>query len=959
MGKRSSLFQKKMAALEVVYKRLTSVALSDFCLTLHSHKANKKEILEQLRTSLNLSRKKAELNDEAFQQLDRLKANRDELNAYSDAIYAHIAPFNKSIYEVNGQLENLQKYDEVIFDVSDVANISVPAFNEYLYLLSKFADTIGKMTGDYKNNPWYGSNVHFVSHELHHDINAKLGVLIPQALNISRIFDDILGALSLSLPSTYANIENVISILKLASSSPIIPVFWIMGDDVEPLYQEIEKTQEMMNGLHSMMMQYNDVIGKAAELDGDVTFDTEPIQCTLDAKRHVDQINQITCNNPRYTKWSSFDNLSSVKTFCVAASEQALCCYTLKQDLLSEYETDILNIDFKGILSRFRTEYTSFLKIFKRQYKKDKKTVQARMKQFSKKIDDATVIDAITKLNNIHSIQHWFEENNANLNEYFPECNQGLDTDFDAIKAEFGIFSFIQTAINHIENIMGRLSQIEENENTLRQHYEFLYQGLSTDWNAIRRKLDWALTFKKAVSDYQLNQQFVQYICNDKAKIEVCAEYQSLLSQAFCELSPNYQWFSALFDADSVAMLSQLTMPQLSDHCERCVNGQFLLEEWIDFRSTREKCVEIRLKDYIEKVDQMNIDKSNIVPIFKKRFYRLWLDAVLPQYPAVMNFRRRSHEDTTREFSQLDVLQFDIAKARIQQRLISTLPSMDRFPNGGDELSLLKRELSKQRRIMPIRKLFKAIPNLLMALKPCLMMSPLSVSLFLEAESYSFDTVIFDEASQVCTENAIGTISRGKQVIIAGDSKQLPPTNFFAAATSDTDFDDDGAYESILDEASLLPERTLLWHYRSKHEHLIAFSNTKIYHNNLITFPSNTEKITNSGVEYIYVRDGTYDRGGKKGNAVEAEQVAELVFKHFKCFPNRSLGVIAFGGVQQQAIDMALRQMRVARQEFEPFLTKIKKKLFSLRTWEMYRAMKEILSFLALDMQNHRLVKCA
>lgn len=206
------------------------------------------------------------------------------------------------------------------------------------------------------------------------------------------------------------------------------------------------------------------------------------------------------------------------------------------------------------------------------------------------------------------------------------------------------------------------------------------------------------------------------------------------------------------------------------------------------------------------------------------------------------------------------------------------------------------------------------------------MMSPLSVSLFLEAETYQFDTVIFDEASQVCTENAIGAISRGKQVIIAGDSKQLPPTNFFTASTSsDDDYDSDDesedidAYESILDEANLLPERTLLWHYRSRHEDLIAFSNTKIYRNNLITFPANVEKIPDNGVEYEYVRDGYYDRGGKKGNVVEANKVAKMVFEHFDKYPNRSLGVIAFGEVQQLALDTAIRGMRIRNLNYEHF----------------------------------------
>lgn len=191
---------------------------------------------------------------------------------------------------------------------------------------------------------------------------------------------------------------------------------------------------------------------------------------------------------------------------------------------------------------------------------------------------------------------------------------------------------------------------------------------------------------------------------------------------------------------------------------------------------------------------------------------------------------------------------------------------------------------------MPLRKLFMTIPNLLTSLRPCFMMSPLSVSVFLEAHSYDFDLVIFDEASQVHTEDAIGAIMRGKQVIIVGDTQQLPPTNFFASSLNDEDFDtddddytnnsDDGAYDSILEEAvTVLPERSLRWHYRSRHEHLIAFSNIKIYNGSLITFPASIENAPDCGVEYIYVSDGVYDRSGKRNNVVEAQKVADIVFR--------------------------------------------------------------------------------
>jgi very-short-patch-repair endonuclease len=131
--------------------------------------------------------------------------------------------------------------------------------------------------------------------------------------------------------------------------------------------------------------------------------------------------------------------------------------------------------------------------------------------------------------------------------------------------------------------------------------------------------------------------------------------------------------------------------------------------------------------------------------------------------------------------------------------------------------------------------------------------------------------------------------------------------------------DDTGAYESLLDEASILPTQTLLWHYRSRDEHLIAFSNNKIYKGNLITFPSPIEKSDDVGVQYIHVPDGTYDRGGKKGNRVEANKVADMVFEHFIKNPERSLGVIAFGEVQQTAIQDALYEKRRANPIFEDF----------------------------------------
>lgn len=479
----------------------------------------------------------------------------------------------------------------------------------------------------------------------------------------------------------------------------------------------------------------------------------------------------------------------------------------------------------------------------------------------------------------------------------------------------------------------------ELEENNLIANYQFLYKGLNTKWEEIRKSLFWATSFRKQVESNNLNTSFIEKICANPETIQLCDKYSTEIQSMLNDIDKEFQWFLSLFSEKE--RIETLSLSALQDKLAGCKNNLFLLEEWIDFRKARENCKDAGLTDYVLKIDELHIDKNKIIPCFKKRFFRLWLDAVLPNYPAVLSFRRRTHESTINEFSELDKLQFAIAKAIIKTKLINNLPQLNHFTSGFDEIGILKREMNKQRKIMPVRKLFKAIPNLLLTLKPCLMMSPLSVSLFLEADTYMFDVVIFDEASQICTENAIGAIFRGKQVIIAGDSKQLPPTNFFTASTSDVEFDtdddeedDSSAYESILDEANLLPERTLLWHYRSRHEHLIAFSNAKIYRNNLITFPSNKENTRDNGVEYVFVENGFYDRGGKAGNVPEAKKVAELVFEHFRKQPNRSLGVIAFGEVQQQAIDGEIRSIRLRNQQYEHFFKEETNEPFFIKNLE-------------------------
>lgn len=935
-GKKVLFVSEKMAALEVVHRRLTNAELDDFCLILHSHKANKRAVLDQLSSVLKMAEKKVQLSDEAYQKLDALQSDKEKLNNYANQLVAKIAPLDKTIFEANSILAHLDSYDEIIFSIEDVDKITKEHYNKQLYLLEQFLGTIGKMSEDYSNNPWNGAIVAALNNELRHDVGANLSNLTPKVSNATQKIKQTYEELGLQWKNSYTALQQLIPILDIARQSPIIPISWITETEITPLFDEISRCEVrkslFLQKQNELEAQYQIISKNDNEISN---LNTTNLVDTISIKNEIEKVKSVLSKLP-YSKWC----LTDTRLFSLfeEAKEQAEKLKVLQETIVSQFENNIFDIDFQAIYNRYKTEYTTFFKYFKKSYRDDKKTIKVHYKTIVRKVTDEMVLDIITKLRTFSELTKWFSDHKIELTNYFGSLYDAEETDFILIDNYFTAYKALYNADFLLIDMLNIAETLKQEENNLTAHYQFLYKGIETHWEEIRKSLIWATSFRQQVKEYGLNVNFVESVCSKPQTIKLCDKYSAEIQSTLNNIDIEFQWFLSLFGEKE--KIKNLSLPALQDKLERCKSNLFLLEEWIDFRNARENCKNEGLENYISKIDELHIDKNNIIPCFKKRFFRLWLDAVLPNYPAVLSFRRRTHESTISEFSELDKLQFAISKAIIKSKLINSLPQMNHFTSGFDEIGILKREMNKQRKIMPVRKLFKEIPNLLLTLKPCLMMSPLSVSLFLEADTYMFDTVIFDEASQVCTENAIGAIFRGKQVIIAGDSKQLPPTNFFTASTSDVEYDvedeedDSNAYESILDEANLLPERTLLWHYRSRHEHLIAFSNAKIYRNNLITFPSNQENTKDYGVEYIFVNEGFYDRGGKAGNVPEAKKVAELVFEHFRKQPNRSLGIIAFGEVQQQAIDTEIRSMRLRNQQYEHFFNEETNEPFFIKNLE-------------------------
>lgn len=342
------------------------------------------------------------------------------------------------------------------------------------------------------------------------------------------------------------------------------------------------------------------------------------------------------------------------------------------------------------------------------------------------------------------------------------------------------------------------------------------------------------------------------------------------------------------------------------------------LADWANFNASRQDCNAIGLNDFISKALDKELPPQQWERAFLRRYYVLLVDKLAEAHPALQKFRGALQSEIIERFKMLDLTLIENTPREIQARLYADKPQATWIQSGSAETAILRREYNKKRRIMPLRKLFHEIPNSIQSLKPCLMMSPLTVCQLLDPTVYQFDAVIFDEASQIPPEYAIGAFLRSKQVIVAGDRHQLPPTNFFQAiesdeGESDEELDANPSFESILNacDSAGFASKMLSWHYRSKDESLIAYSNFHFYENKLFTFPNASTNNSKTGLEYIYLPDGVYKRGaGARYNLTEAREVARLVHEHLTESPELSLGIVAFSVSQRKAIEAELDLLR-------------------------------------------------
>ncbi len=434
------------------------------------------------------------------------------------------------------------------------------------------------------------------------------------------------------------------------------------------------------------------------------------------------------------------------------------------------------------------------------------------------------------------------------------------------------------------------------------------FDGVETDENRLSQQIQEASELRASLDRLSV------HVCDtaawEDAKRQLAKSETAILRNSMTHFREAHEIWSSKCQAFNEAAGSdakEYSLKNLHIMLGDTTSNRQHLEDWTRWIGVRNQACAAGLEPLVEAID-VGLLEIRAEDAFTTAYANWWLPLAMDAEPCLRGFSHWAHEDVVKRFRQLDDQATDMAADQVLHRIRHGLPAKDGVARKS-ELGTLRHQLGLQRPSMPIRTLVSQMPETFTKLVPCVLMSPLSVAQYLPAGQAAFDVVIFDEASQITTWDAIGAIARGRQSIIVGDPKQLPPTNFFGR----TEDNDDNLPESERDLASILdevaaagvPTQQLDWHYRSRDESLIAFSNWHYYGGRLVTFPS---PATSSQAVQLHQIDGTYGRGQGRTNEDEARAIVRMTVRQlgeWLKLPEEerlTLGVITFNAEQQGLI---------------------------------------------------------
>jgi very-short-patch-repair endonuclease len=789
-GKKVLFVSEKTAALEVVHRRLKEIGLGSFCLELHSNKAKKADVLEQLRTSWSKASQSSA--DEWQQESVRLKSLRDRLNAMVNTLHKRHSNGMTAHYAMGVKIR-----DE---DIATKVKFSWPR-----------AD--------------------FHSQQQLQELRETVGLLQVQASVIGSMNDH--------------------------------PLQVISNTDWSPQWQE-------------------SLTAVARQLDAEATQLNRHVQ-TLEGALRVEF---GTVSLPKLLALNEFgqvllDSYRKHSSFALEPDGPD------RLDALEEVVT--LLKDYISAQTRFSCSYESLA---------------------WQKLDAASLQQAWTEANATWWPKRWFAKRRI-----VKQMQAGGAKGEPNVDQDIEVLAHLRQTGNRIERLEGMLNGLKgwASYDTDPE----VMVSLRVLGSRAREAIGKLAHDSQSLAELRSKIRTLMYDANDLLASDapvgrsVTEFHKSLVS--FTALKDRFEALSgSAVIANIDSSLSVLDETKIL--CQDITKHQVSLKEWCSWMRRRTQAIDCQLGALVDAIEQGVVLSEEVSEVFEAAYCTWWSAAVIGEDALLRSFSSAEHEDTINKFRELDTRFSDLTADYIAAKLSGKIPDQDEIRRSSS-WGVLRHELQKKSRHKPVREMMEIMPDVITTLAPCLMMSPLSVAQFLAAGQALFDVVIFDEASQITVWDAVGSLARGKQVIVAGDPKQMPPTNFFARADNDpdSDMDDEGDLESILDEliGASIPQQVLNLHYRSRKESLIAFSNSRYYDNSLVTFPAPLHP--DNGVSLVKP-EGFYARGKARHNQGEAKAIVAEILRRLTskddALRSQSIGVVTFNTEQQSLIEDLLDKAR-------------------------------------------------
>lgn len=812
---RTVLFvSEKAAAIDVVHRRLEQQGLSDYCLPLHSHKANKRDIIVELGRQLDGNAPKA-IDAKERLMLPRLQEQRLVLDDYAEALHRPRAPFQESIFQVQSELIQLRDVPLIAVDSISVSALTHEWLDQATSSIEELA-THATVLAQAAEHPWAGVQVRTLSFTERDRLQNLLASVPRQIRHMLALGERLASSLGLRSPATIAAIETLC-----------------------------------------------DIAGRIPE-DGGLR-----------------------------ANWFELQHAEAASTLLTEARTNAATLRELDARITATYEPGFFEISLDNAIMAY--EQGMFARLFSSTYR----TYRSHIRNVTRDRRNRAHNDELFVLRDARShgqYRAWFDQNEPKL--------------------------LFQLGLSALQAM----------------------QLSAPDWDRLAEDITRAAQISRLLSPQPAPSVLIANAGDRDRAYDVADKRRQTLT-AIADYTAQMDDLAMFFENGLVPAGTGGDLESLARALQDRAGRLYELDQWLRAQLSLQSVRNAGLADVVQTLSQSQAQPSDWGRTFRRLALTQWLDLMLSAEPTLQLFDGNAHDRRVDQFRSLDRAALRLGSRRVRESWTQRRGPVSAAYGG--EPGVLRFEAQKRRRHLPLRKLFERIPNLLPTLKPCLMMSPLSVAHYLPADRYKFDVVIFDEASQVRPHDAIGAIMRGRQIIVAGDSKQLPPTSFFERVTEDLGDEDDQdmiALESILDvlNAKGMPQTRLLWHYRSRHEDLIAYSNHHFYDGQLITFPSpGAGRLTTSGVHFEFVPDGRYvDERDKvlktpiRINRVEARRVARLVMEHARTRPDESLLVVTLGMRQREVVEEEIAQARQLEQDLEDFFSRDKAEPFDVKALE-------------------------